>query len=52
MQVANMVRMVLVQQGRAILPCIDGACDCQVSHDISWSCMLHAQIKPEVCLEV
>ena len=26
MQVAKMVRMVLVQQGRAILPCSNGAC--------------------------
>lgn len=44
--------MVLVKQGRAILPCSVGASSCQVSRDISWSCMLHAQIKPEVSLEV
>ena len=48
----QVVCMVLVQQGSENLPCSDGASDGQVSHDISWSCLLHAQIKPEVSLEI
>ena len=48
----QVVRLVLIQQGRENLPCSDGASDDQVSCDMSWSCLLHAQIKPEVSLEI